>query len=764
MNSIFIELNRRRKALIRYSMVRFAKRFGVAAALLLGWQSAMGFALMGPIGPVTDPWQVPVIGFDLGGDIGGPKNLGEEYRWNTPYIYYAFDQNFLDYFGSNGVFAIEQGIGILNALTNFTSYSRELTEFPLESQRINNRAQALHLIDLKSTAMFLMLEEMGLTEPDRYTWIIRTRDTQPGLSCPFMIYTVTKRNFDPVPWEPTAYVNGNLLSYLIFEFCTGPNPLADAVDFPVDPLATEFTAVMSSSGFGFIGVLRYGAYVTSLSRDDVGGLRYIYRTNNVNWETVTTDSLLFETNRSPQLLFTSNLTLLASQALTNDAVALSNLFPGLIITSTTNSFEAVWVTNIFPIFTNPPWLPANLFQIQLVTNRTLVAQTVFHHTFANLVSIQITNGQFVTVPVTELSSANGRAIVTVQTEVVTNAPWSPAGGLLITNVISRTSLTNTPVGEFFILPTNSCDVRIISSLITNVTVLTNTFVATNDLGLTNFTGQFFVQNTLTFFTNHIFVALLVNCTSNSVGLRQGMDQFTFIRTAFDSLVGRFFQPITNTYQLVGVTNSTPHIETFRRVVTRPDFLFSAQDWQDLPSIAVRSDTSVAFNTNNINFGLAGPGNIDPSLSGRGIEISFSKVGPLLGNLYNTNAFLNGLSESTASTNFIWGSFNGGTNIVIYPEGRSIMDMEAMILFQITSSSLAEGTIGQAYTNQLQVAGGQSPFTWTVASGSLPPGLSLSSAGVLTGTPTTPGTFILPVSVMEAGSRSTSRNLVITIIP
>ncbi len=52
-------------------------------------------------------------------------------------------------------------------------------------------------------------------------------------------------------------------------------------------------------------------YVTGLTRDDVGGLRYIYRTNNVNWEAMSGDSTMFYTNIAggQQLLFTSNLTL-----------------------------------------------------------------------------------------------------------------------------------------------------------------------------------------------------------------------------------------------------------------------------------------------------------------------------------------------------------------------------------------------------------------------------------------------------------------------
>ena len=142
-------------------MLRFVKKFGWLVALVaLGLQPAFGFSLLGPV-PVTpsgDVWQVPEIGYGIGGDIGTPRNIGEEYRWNTPFIYYAFDQNFLDYFGSNGVWAVEQAIAVLNGLTNFSQYSADLTEVPLETRRLNYRAQALHLYDLISTSLYLTLE------------------------------------------------------------------------------------------------------------------------------------------------------------------------------------------------------------------------------------------------------------------------------------------------------------------------------------------------------------------------------------------------------------------------------------------------------------------------------------------------------------------------------------------------------------------------------------------------------------------------------
>ena len=75
-------------------MLRFAIRIGCASLLALGIHSASGFSLMGP---PNEGWQIPDIAYNLGGDIGTPHNLGEEYRCNTPTIYYAFDQACLLY-------------------------------------------------------------------------------------------------------------------------------------------------------------------------------------------------------------------------------------------------------------------------------------------------------------------------------------------------------------------------------------------------------------------------------------------------------------------------------------------------------------------------------------------------------------------------------------------------------------------------------------------------------------------------------------------
>jgi hypothetical protein len=82
---------------------------------------------------------------------------------------------------------------------------------------------------------------------------------------------------------------------------------------------------------------------------------------------------------------------------------------------------------------------------------------------------------------------------------------------------------------------------------------------------------------------------------------------------------------------------------------------------------------------------------------------------------------------------------------------------------IVNSSLPNGNVGSAYTSHLNAAGGISPYTYDVVGGSLPPGISLASDGVLSGTPTTAGAYTATFEVTDSGAGLTGdRNLTITI--
>jgi len=71
---------------------------------------------------------------------------------------------------------------------------------------------------------------------------------------------------------------------------------------------------------------------------------------------------------------------------------------------------------------------------------------------------------------------------------------------------------------------------------------------------------------------------------------------------------------------------------------------------------------------------------------------------------------------------------------------------------ITTTTLPAATALTADSQALAATGGSSPYTWTaVTTGTLPPGLSLSPAGVISGTPTAGGNFSFTVQVSDSST-------------
>jgi hypothetical protein len=67
---------------------------------------------------------------------------------------------------------------------------------------------------------------------------------------------------------------------------------------------------------------------------------------------------------------------------------------------------------------------------------------------------------------------------------------------------------------------------------------------------------------------------------------------------------------------------------------------------------------------------------------------------------------------------------------------------------VTTNSLPGATVGTPYSATLTASGGLPPYTWSIISGSLPPGLSMDSSGNITGTPTTAGTYNFTAQVVD----------------
>lgn len=72
---------------------------------------------------------------------------------------------------------------------------------------------------------------------------------------------------------------------------------------------------------------------------------------------------------------------------------------------------------------------------------------------------------------------------------------------------------------------------------------------------------------------------------------------------------------------------------------------------------------------------------------------------------------------------------------------------------ITPPSPNTATIGTAYSGSTVVSGGTAPYSYSLVTGSLPPGLSANASGVLSGTPSTSGVYPVTFQVTDANGIS-----------
>lgn len=99
-----------------------------------------------------------------------------------------------------------------------------------------------------------------------------------------------------------------------------------------------------------------------------------------------------------------------------------------------------------------------------------------------------------------------------------------------------------------------------------------------------------------------------------------------------------------------------------------------------------------------------------------------------------------------------------------PASPSPIPLETSV--SISIPGLLSATVSNSFSTTLQASGGTSPYAWTLVSGTLPPGISLSSGGVLTGTPTAVGdsTVVFKVADSSSPAQTATQNVFFAIIP
>jgi len=112
-----------------------------------------------------------------------------------------------------------------------------------------------------------------------------------------------------------------------------------------------------------------------------------------------------------------------------------------------------------------------------------------------------------------------------------------------------------------------------------------------------------------------------------------------------------------------------------------------------------------------------------------------------------------------------GSFKLSVTVNDYNGGKDTQPYTLVIAasaVSITSPSLPNGAVGSSYSAAVTASGGSGALTFTATS--LPPGVSLTSAGILSGTPTTAGTYTVVVTATDAAGATASATSRVTIAP
>ncbi len=366
-------------------------------------------------------------------------------------------------------------------------------------------------------------------------------------------------------------------------------------------------------------------------------------------------------------------------------------------------------------------------------------------------------------------------------EIVTtnDAVWTNGLVGMITNIISTNVIPGFVGGDFYIVPTTNCSFTILSTQLNSIVITTNTTVVTNidyPPSADPLPGETYSQTTYTMYTNSTFLVQMGSCATATppTALREGIGRVGFIRANYDSLLGQFFNPITNYYTMVVITNSQKVNEYYQRVVTKPDFLMQAQDLT-ISTKALPYGVNLEYSTptydqsaiikNGGGGSLAGPGTIEPNyyLVFNENQNNLFVNGSL--NLYNlsTNQFLNENDQTGVSSIGAWGSFDGSTNYpTVYPSIASISNLMNQVVIQVTPGTLPDGTNGVPYSQTFTATGGQPPYTWQ-QNGAAVPGLTFNvNTQTLSGTPTSAGSFTFTLQLTDSGNRVVTYNYPITI--
>lgn len=268
--------------------------------------------------------------------MGNPVPIKQFFRWNYPELTYAYDSTFVRYFGHNGMAAVSNAFRVLNdyyapedgSYTNGVSSMDLILEYDklFRTWEFNPTANLDNVTDMQSMVLGLLVNHLGLGNPHRYCFVLQDVIgylAPNAAGGPVGTFHVVMRNYDPYTYQTTQEINGVNYSYWLWhdgaiqannvptawdamEYAVGSDDeysaiaaIRDVINFGGLAWPGPAPTVFRTPGVFFapdnpgdtplpnnVGPKKRDQPRHTLTFDDAGGLRYLYRTNNIVVETL----------------------------------------------------------------------------------------------------------------------------------------------------------------------------------------------------------------------------------------------------------------------------------------------------------------------------------------------------------------------------------------------------------------------------------------------------------------------------------------------
>ncbi len=205
------------------------------------------------------------------------------------------------------------------------------------------------------------------------------------------------------------------------------------------------------------------------------------------------------------------------------------------------------------------------------------------------------------------------------------------------------------------------------------------------------------------------------------------------------------------------TYSITITKTGYQTITKGSLVVSSSSSATANILLPTSDTALNITSTVLTSAVAGTAySARVMVAGGTAPYTFSKLSGTLPTGLTLDATTGVISGTPSGT----GSYTIVIKVIDSASGSSskgyVLDLVAPL--SITTTTLNRTVTGTTYPVSISASGGKTAYTFTVSSGTLPTGLTLSTAGAFTGTPSTTGDYPFTITVTDSTGRTATKNL------